>query len=69
MSSAIVKNTNPLLEHGEWSEDTAYNIRSTLMFLADAIPAVANGVGLNKHTAHGVGMIIESCIAAMEVTK
>lgn len=60
---------NPLIEHSEWSEDTAYNIRSTLMFLADAIPAVALGEGFNKNTAHGVCMILENCVAAMEVTK
>jgi hypothetical protein len=60
---------NPLIEHGKWSEDTADNIRNTLMFLADAIPAVALGEGFNKNTAHGVCMIIETCVAAMKVTK
>ena len=60
---------NPLIAHDEWSEDTASNIRDALSFLADAIPAVAAGVGFNKHTANGVGLILEGCVAAMEVTK
>lgn len=60
---------NPMIAHNEWSEDTAGNIRDTLSFLADAIPAVTAGIGFNKDTANGVRMILEGCIAAMEVTK
>ena len=65
--TASLSAINPLIAHDEWSEDTASNVRDTLSFLADAIPAVAAGVGFNKHTANGVGLILEGCVAAMKV--
>ena len=65
--TASLSAINPLIAHNEWSEDTASNIRDALSFLADAIPAVAAGTGFNKHTANGVGLILEGCVAAMEV--
>lgn len=61
---------NPLIAYDEWDEDTAANVRDTLSFLADAIPAVVvAGGGFNKETANGVRMILEGCVAAMRVTK
>ena len=65
--TASLSAINPLIAHNEWSEDTASNIRDALSFLADAIPAVAAGTGFNKHTANGVGLILEGCVAAMKV--
>ena len=60
---------NPLISTGEtWDADTAFNVRSALGFIADALAEMPPSM-LNKETTYGVSRLIMCCIAAMEVTK
>ena len=60
--------TNPLIAYETWDEDTAFNVRGALGFIADALAEMPTSM-LNKETAHGVSRLILCCVAAMEVTK